>query len=175
MLVNLPCEATEYPLTTYHEYTSSWGGNHFLPAAVSRFKNLFNSRNSFDATSSFRRANQLSCKVFISSSNKAFCSAVKPAIHFCLSNVTGAETAADVEPELADFGAAPKKEDMLPLTLVFLVSINASVVPAFLFKVAIMQCPDCQMKSAGTSAILEEAGKPNINLVRAKMWKWSKT
>lgn len=106
---------------TYQEYTSSFGGNHFFPAAVSLSRNFFNSRNSLHVMSSFKCASQLSSSVSISSLRSSLCSGVRSATHFRLSNL------AVVAEASTGFGfGAPKNDAMLPSALGIFVFVCAS-------------------------------------------------
>src|SRR3569833_2574656 len=120
---------------TYHEYTSSLGGNTFLPACTSRSRNFLSSRNSGEVISSFSRASQLSWSVSISSFSMRFCSSVSLATHFALSKFEADASPAD---DLLPFAlGAAKNEVSVPCCLAFLASFSGKL-PAFRFSDDIM-------------------------------------
>lgn len=95
-----------------------------LPAAASRSRNLFRSKNSLVTISVFNCASQLSSRVSISSLSRFLCSSVREATHLALLKLTPASKAAGEAEELlplplplleVDSGlGAPKKDVMLP-------------------------------------------------------------
>lgn len=98
-----------------------------MPAATSRSRNLFRSKNSLVTISSFNSASQLSCKVSISSCRRPLCSSVSDVTQAALSNLDvlkGLELVAG-----AGFGAGElKKEAMLAFGLTFLAEPPTEVV-----------------------------------------------
>lgn len=107
----------------------------------SLLRNRLRSKNSLVTISLFKWANQLGCRVSISSCRSCFCSSVRVATHFALSNLatgSGAAAADETEPPLSDglagedtaFGA-PKKEVMLAFCLGFFGSDPAAWPVAF--------------------------------------------
>lgn len=123
---------------------SSRGGKIFFPAAASLSRNRLRSKNSLVTISPFKWANQLGCRVSISSCSSCFCSSVRVATHLALSNLatgSGATEADEAEPPLSDGLApapaegtalgAPKKEVMLAFCLGFFGSDPAAWPAAF--------------------------------------------
>lgn len=108
---------------------SSRGGKIFFPAAASLSRNRLRSKNSLVTISPFKWANQLGCRVSISSCSSCFCSSVRVATHLALSNLATGSAADEAEPPLSDGLApapeegtalgAPKKEVMLAFCLGF--------------------------------------------------------
>ena len=88
-----------------------------FPLAISCLRKRLRLRNDGETRRSERCGSQLSSRVSISSFSRSFCSAVKPAIHFCLSNL--AATAFTVL-------GAPKNEVMLAFFFAFLASVAIS-------------------------------------------------
>lgn len=123
---------------------SSRGGKIFFPAAASLSRNRLRSKNSLVTISPFKWANQLGCRVSISSCSSCFCSSVRVATHFALSNLaigSNAAAADEAEPPLSDGLApapaegtalgAPKKDVMLAFCLGFFGSDPAAWPVAF--------------------------------------------
>ena len=84
---------------SYQLYTSSNGGNTFLPESTSLCRKRFSSRKSLLTTSSLRCASQLGSRVSISSFKSFLCSSERLETHLSLSNLT---CGASVEDALGD-------------------------------------------------------------------------
>ena len=102
--------------------------------------NLFKSKKLLVVNSSLRWASQDGWSVSISSFNSDFCSGVRLATHFSVSNLMGAEAGAAVPLAMVADGAvfgAPKKDVRVASFLGFFWSFEVPESgPAFLFRLA---------------------------------------